>query len=290
MFDEIPDEMKSLDNWVLWKLVDRNDKKTKIPFQINSIEAKVHNPQTWTSFENVCRWFAEGTEYGGIGFVFSKNAGLIGIDFDHIKDKNTDEWNQEEIQDALSIGSYTEISPSGDGLHVICIGKKPGTICKAGNHEMYDNVHYFTVTGNRFPGSNQCVLRSQPGIDRLYVKWFGNKENSHPAKVEHKPVKPVQIIGDLPILSDDEIIGLCNNAKNSLKFKNLFNGDWSGYNSQSEADFALCRILAFYSSDPGQVERIMQMSSLSREKWNRPGYLSKTVNNAIKLTGVKYGN
>lgn len=290
VYETVPLQLKVFTNWVLWKYATRNGKKTKIPYQINGVEAMVNNPYTWTSFENVCKQFAKRDEYGGIGFVFSKNTGLVGIDFDHIKEKNTNEWNQNEIRDALSIGSYTEISPSEDGLHVICLGRKPGTMCKVGNHEMYDSVHYFTVTGNRFPGSNPLILGAQQVIDRLYTKWFSAKENSQPTKHEYIIRKPAHITTDLPTLSDDEIIRLCNNAKNSVKFKKLFSGDWCGYTSQSEADFALCRIIAFYSSDPAQVERIMQMSSLSREKWNRPGYLSKTVNNAIRLTGVMYGN
>lgn len=295
MFEHIPDKMKSIPNWVLWKLVNRNGKKTKIPYQTNGIEARVHDPYTWNRFESVYGRFMKNNEYAGIGFVFSKSRGLMGVDFDHVKDLNTGKWNDAEIQDALSIGSYTEISPSGDGLHVICSAIKPGVACKAGNHEMYDSVHYFTVTGDRFPGSNPNISPSQPAIDRLYAKWFssrcGPSENYHKTEhVRHTALNPVNPPIVQQTLTDTDIINICNNAKNSVKFKRLFSGDRTGYPSPSEADFALCRILAFYSSDPDQIERIARSSGLSRTKWNQPGYISTTVKNALKMGGVRYGN
>lgn len=307
MFELIPDEMKSIPNWVLWKFVDRNGKITKIPYQPSGREARMDDPSTWSDFDNdvildeygycghsILNRLTTNADFDGIGFVFTKQTGLIGVDFDHIKDPVTGEWNADEVRDALSLKSYTEISPSGDGLHVICRGKKPSAACKAGNHEMYDSGRYFTVTGKMFPGCTPTISKSQNAINQLYSKWFSFRE----PKLVNKAVSSNAVnrgsesVTDgaiQPVLTDVDIIGICNNAKNSSKFKKLFTGDWAGYPSQSEADFALCRILAFYSSDIAQIERIVRSSGLTRAKWNQPGYISTTVKNALKVGGAKYG-
>lgn len=293
-YEAVPQQMKSLKNWVLWKYVTRVGKKTKIPYQINGNEANVRDPSTWDTFENVYKAKLQNAAYSGIGFVFSANTGMVGVDFDHIRNPITNEWNLDELRDVIKFDSYAEVSPSGEGAHVVCIGSKPVGRCKAGPHEMYGNSRYFTITGNIIPGCCQYVANSQAMIEQMYAKWFGNKQEATTQITCTRKPDSIYVSRNIPAsstaLTDDEIISICNNAKNSVKFKKLFNGDYNGYPSQSEADFALCRILAFYSSDPAQVERIMKMSSLSREKWNRPGYLSKTVNNAIRLTGVRYGN
>lgn len=307
MFELVPDEMKSMPNWVLWKFVGRNGKLTKVPYQPDGREARMDDQETWSYFDRtdflndeyglhgycILNRLKANDDFDGIGFVFTKQSGLVGVDFDHVRDPVTGEWNSDDVMDALSLNSYTEISPSGDGLHVICKGKKPSSACKAGNHEMYDSGRYFTVTGKMFPGCNPAISKSQNAINRLYSKWFSFREcKPVPSRVNScfkrhivEPANDCQI----PLeLADIDIIGICNHAKNSSKFKKLFSGDWSGYPSQSEADFALCRILAFYSSDPGQIERIMRSSGLARAKWNRPGYLSTTVRNALNAGGAKY--
>lgn len=310
MFETVPDEMKNLDHWVLWKFTERNGKVTKIPYHPDGTEALVNQYSTWSFFNgnvngnnefdpdgmigySILNRFNLNKDFDGIGFVFTKDTGLIGVDFDHIRDPITGEWDKDEVKDALSLNSYTEISPSGDGLHVICRGIKPSSACKAGNHEMYDSGRYFTVTGKMFPGCNPAITKPQKAINKLYSKWFSYREqkpvnNIEPsAKVNVKELQQTTLNKTL-VLTDVDIIGICNNAKNSAKFKRLFTGDTSGYKSPSEADFALCRILAFYSSDGEQIERIMRSSGLLRAKWDQRGYISTTVRNALNAGGAKY--
>lgn len=307
MFENVPDEMKKFPNWVLWKYTARDGKMTKIPYHPNGDEASVSPYNTWSFFDcdrvsdpkgmigySILNRFNLTKEYDGIGFVFTEDAGFIGVDFDHIRDPITGKWNIEEIKDALSLNSYTEISPSGNGLHVICRGIKPGTACKAGDHEMYSSRRYFTITGKMFPGCNPAITTPQDAINKLYSKWFGYREqkqvNNTEASVKVN-VKELQhtTLNNSAKLTDVDIIGICNNAKNSTKFKRLFTGDTSGYKSPSEADFALCRILAFYTSDSEQIERIMRSSGLIRAKWDQRGYISTTIRNALNAGGAKYG-
>lgn len=280
MYEGIPKRMKSLNQWVLWKYEDRDGRKTKIPYQINGSKADTMKPETWNSFENVSK--ATGS-FSGIGFVFSKESGIMGVDFDHIRNPDTKEWNSEEFHDVLSLNSYAEISPSGSGAHVICMGEIPGDRRRSGNHEMYDSGRYFTVTGEMIPECKKEISEAQTYINQLYSKWFKTQN-----------VKSVS--NDTIILNDAEILEKCKKAKNGDAFKQLYAGKWETlHKSQSEADLHLCSIFAFYTKDHDQITRLFKGSGLYREKWDREDYRTKTINEAVSgikegYTGEKKGN
>lgn len=70
-------------------------------------------------------------------------------------------------------------------------------------------------------------------------------------------------------LDDEEVVERAEAALNGEKFKQLMGGDWSEYKSQSEADLALCSILAFHTGgDREQIDRIFRESRLWRDKWD----------------------
>ena len=92
-------------------------------------------------------------------------------------------------------------------------------------------------------------------------------------------------------LSDDQIIALAAGAKNGDKFLSLMDGKYEHflnddgerrYPSQSEADQAFCDILAFYTRDPEQIDRIFLRSKLYRDKWERVDYQDRTIQKAIE--------
>ncbi len=82
--------------------------------------------------------------------------------------------------------------------------------------------------------------------------------------------------------TDEEIIALARGAKNSAKFEALWSGDISVYPSSSEADQALVSLLAFYTQDEGQLDRLYRQSGLCRQKWlERPDYRHRTITRAL---------
>lgn len=280
--DSIPEEMKALNNWVLWKYEDRKDskgniKKTKIPYQTNGKKAESTDPDTWGSFENVIKTLDRFPDkFDGIGFVFSEDSGIMGLDFDHVKDPETGEWNPGAIEEIKSLDSYAEMSPSGTGAHVICIAKIPGPHRREGTREMYESGRYFTVTGNCIEGAAQTVNEAQGAVNALYYKWFNNRDKKAATGSKKQPEKKIN-------LSDSEIIDIASRAKNSDKFKSLFNGSITGYPSQSEADQALCSLIAFYTQNPGQIDSIFRGSGLYRtDKWEVANYRDRTINKALQ--------
>lgn len=119
--------------------------------------------------------------------------------------------------------------------------------------------------------------KDQPTIDALAAKLTAGAPSAngngthHPAAAADK--------------SDDAIIELCRNAKNAAKFVELFDhGNTSQYDlDDSRADQALISLLAFYTQDPGQLDRIFQRSALYRaDKWGkRDDYRQRTINKAL---------
>lgn len=270
--ENIPPEMKSLNQWVCWKLEKAKGRNTKVPYQANGHKADSTDQETWSSFEDVCK---VAGNFSGIGFVLSEDSGIMGLDFDHVRDPETGKWDAEALDEIKSIGSYAEISPSGTGAHVICIAKIPGNRRRAGSREMYETGRYFTVTGNKIEGTNPAITVAQKKVTNLYNKWFP-PENKQAGSQKKSPK-----------LSDEEVLTLCRSAKNADKFNSLYAGNTTGFSSQSEADLSLCSIMAFYTQDEKQLNKLLCGSGLYREKWNREDYGVATIRKAVSgLTDV----
>jgi putative DNA primase/helicase len=134
-------ELKSLPQWVGYTA-------KKIPMNPHSGGAAAsNNPDTWgTAVE---AWRAKQRHgWAGIGFVFTIAAGIVGIDLDDCFDE-AGRLNDTARQIVQMCNSYTERSPSGRGLHILACGSIPHSVKKPG-FEMYNELRYFTVTGNQY--------------------------------------------------------------------------------------------------------------------------------------------
>jgi hypothetical protein len=93
---------------------------------------------------------------------------------------------------------------------------------------------------------------------------------------------PVSTNGHRSELTDEEVEQLARGARNSAKFEALKSGDISGYVSHSEADQAFVSLLAFYTQDEEQLDRLYRRSGLCRQKWlDRPDYRHRTITHAL---------
>lgn len=159
--ENIPQALKDRPRWVLWRYLKRNGKPSKVPYQVNGRFAKSDSPETWTNFETAVANL-EGNE--GLGFVFNGD-GLVGVDLDCCLEDDgvtVKPWALEIIE-ALG-ATYVERSPSLIGLKAFGVGRigdrgkawaVPGD--PQGRVEIYDCGRYFTVTGDRWPGSAETV-------------------------------------------------------------------------------------------------------------------------------------
>lgn len=269
-----PHTMTSLPNWVLWKLEDVNGRQTKVPYSaLYNGKASSTNKDTWTTFDNVSRVYADNMDtYSGIGFVFSLDSRLIFIDIDHcINDGILDE-RASDILEAFHHNTFVEVSQSGTGLHLFVIGQIPKSFKNPHNGvEMYPEKRFVAMTGNAY--IDHEPIEDADALNRVYTKY---------KTPERANKRRESVVYDVLSLSDNEVIFRASNAPYSGDtFRALFSGDLNGYPSQSEADFRLCQILAFWTNrDANAILRIVKSSGAYREKWERDDYSSETISRA----------
>ena len=145
----IPKELRTRRQWVTWRLEKRRGKLTKVPYDPKTDRgASTADPATWASFEEAQKAF-RGGGYDGLGFVFTESDPFTGIDLDGCisDDGSVKEWALEIVR---RLDSFTELSPSGRGLHIFVRAVLPAGGRRKGQIEMYDCGRYFTVTGRKF--------------------------------------------------------------------------------------------------------------------------------------------
>lgn len=183
-FGNIPACLAELPQWVLWRIVERDGKKTKVPFQVTGAEAKSNDPATWYSLETVAKKLKMSPIYSGIGFCFSKDGGFVGVDLDGCRDKTTGEVSPWAKEIVLKMDTYAEVSPSGSGVKMFFRGKSPfdtgkklelkTELSRGGKDagiEIYDWGRYFAVTGLRLVGPSDPQERPAV-LDWLKAKYW----------------------------------------------------------------------------------------------------------------------
>lgn len=158
-FDNIPIELKRIPRWVLWRLLEKGEGENttwaKVPAQTSGMPASSTNPETWTDFISVQDAYQSNpTKFAGIGFVFTPDDNLVGIDLDDCYDQHIGFTNAAMQQLADSIQGYMEISPSGTGVKIFT---RADHFASHADHsigfEAYATGRYFTVTGHHLSGS-----------------------------------------------------------------------------------------------------------------------------------------
>ena len=283
----LPEELKELEDLSQW-IVHRN----KIPFvckkEMNASRvspaspppAKSNAPETWGTFQEALGALQTG-QFDGVGFQFGnfppETLRISGIDLDHVvKDNGELEPFAEEIVNLMN--SYTEYSPSGTGLHILCktvlkdIGRKKG-INDTCAIEMYNHGRYFTITGKIY-GTPKRIEERTAEFEEVYDKYFGEHNQSNKSIVKSTEISD---------LSDKELLEKMFNSKRGYDIQKLFSGDWSGYPSQSEADLALVSHLVFWTQrDVSRIDELFRQSGLYRSKWDRADYRSRTIEVALR--------
>src|SRR5918997_1116396 len=146
--ENIPDELKVRPQWVVWKAVWRSEgeKLDKVPYSAGSgRKASSTDLLTWSTFENACEALESG-EYSGLGFVFSSGDPYTGIDLDDCVEQETEEIKPWALEIVDYFDSYTELSATASGLHIIVKGEM--TNRRKGEIEVYSSKRFFTMTGH----------------------------------------------------------------------------------------------------------------------------------------------
>lgn len=276
-FHRIPAELKRYAQFVVWRYQfrDGNPKRTKVPYSARTLRhASVTDSSTWATFEEAvaaCAPKANGTASGldGIGFVFTEGDPFAGVDLDSSNDLSIIE-RQKGLFDAFE--SYSERSPSGDGLHIIVRGEVPSGR-RRDCIEVYSSHRFFTMTGDVY--RDAPIADRQAELDKLFIALGGT--------IPKAPALPLLAA----TASDDEILRRMFSAKNGETIRALYDGDATAVKgndrSGSAIDQALVDHIQFYTSNRDQIERIWRNSPHGqREKTqSRPEYRKRTIDRAF---------
>jgi putative DNA primase/helicase len=285
----VPALFKAMPNWVAWKLVD----DTKPPFVVGTDfkkKAASNDPSTWTDFSTaILKTTINGSE--GIGFVIGGDAiekGIVGLDIDGCRDPRTGKltpWADELVE---LVDSYTEITPSGKGVRVWCIGEWPFSehvykldfasgIGDKVQIEVYRSGRYFTVTGNSFHESPNGLYKRDLAEARdlclqIQKKYpFGAKAEEKEGVADPEVVRGVQIEKRGSTFTSK--LELLSHGAVQPGSPTIITDQWQNsltYPSHSEADLALCTELALkYGDDVPKIWDGYLQSNLCREKWTK---------------------
>ena len=206
----------------------------------------------------------------GLAFVLTE--GIVFVDIDEYEQKS------DEVKNVLmalcdELDTYTETSVSGKGIHFLCKGKLPENARKRRDEyglEMYDTLRFVCITGNVL-GEKKPLADLSDKIGDINLRYMG------------KPIEPKPAIRRQATQTDKTIIERISKSVQGEKFKRLYSGDWSGYTSQSSADYAFVRMLTIWTQDESQIDSIFRSSGLYREKWDKHGgyYGRRTIQKAL---------
>lgn len=240
----------------------------------------------------------------GVGIAFS-GSGVAGIDLDNVVDSERRKMTREAHEIMMLLSSYTEISPSGTGLHIVFLGELPKDIKKLAKpkkdifgtekaeYQLFDSG-YMTISGNSI-GEFTVGSRTEQ-VAQVYERYFKEVAPITTPSTQ-RPATALPVVSgttggytysrwleELRRLSDAEILErIFASGSTGRKVEALYNGDKSDYgNDHSRADQALCTYLYGFTNDRDLTERLFRSSSLYRAVGKSRSYLNRTLNKAAK--------
>jgi KaiC/GvpD/RAD55 family RecA-like ATPase len=178
----IPQSLRDIPRWICWDYMDYGDgkKPRKVPVSAGGdFGTNYNDPSAWRTFSAAMK---EANDRGGlgIGFVFSEQDDIVGVDLDNCYDEQ--QWLKPWAKEVCEVfaGAFCELTPSGMGLHFI--GKAPRISGRtrvelpggAGAVERYSENRWFTFTGN--PTCEGDVVDISSAMDWLEARYFPRQE------------------------------------------------------------------------------------------------------------------
>lgn len=203
--DNVPTHAESLEplmavpNWVAWKRVDRNAKVTKVPVNPRTgAYASVTDPATWGTYHDAAsRAFSR--RLAGVGFVLTGSDGFVCVDLDHVRDRVTGMIDQDACEIVNLLDTYTEVSPSGDGLHLwmratIPAGGNRKALPAIGSRdrgiEIYGQGRYMTVTFAPVDGHGGPINHRNSELASVHARFIAALAWSPPIPAPLDPWEP----------------------------------------------------------------------------------------------------
>ena len=140
---------------------------SKLPIQASGKSASSTNPATWAGFIDVQHAYEENPEnFAGIGFVFTAEDDLVGVDLDDCYDHQNSSFTDAALHHLYSsIDGYKEVSPSGTGVKIFTRSDiQSAHVDHDKGLEVYPKGRFFTVTGCALEGAIPSGLQDLTAI------------------------------------------------------------------------------------------------------------------------------
>ena len=297
----VPELLKTKKNWNVW------EKGTKKPFYIKQGEQGIefkrggHTTRAKCVDYETALFALENSDFGGIGFCFFSEDNLTFIDLDNCIEDNGEisELATEII--GMFPDTYTEVSQSERGLHIIAIGTVPRAVKRQGI-EIYSEGRYMAFTGNAWNTSEPCEHQAE--INELFKRFSepparltpvstGNKVTSSQGTPPEPHIEPYSDLSG----QVRQTLALIRKSRQNEKFELLHAGAWEEatdrnekhFCSQSEAEQAYIAIVSYFTNYNYELTKtIFKQSKLcARPKYTKSAdvfeyHFERMFENAIK--------
>ena len=297
---EIPaiQELIKYDQWIVWRLERRGDKWTKPPYQARLDQlskASTTDERTWGSFSDAFTCYVQAPEtwkIGGLGFVFSDKDPFAGADLDSCFSEKGADIEPWALKIVKAVNSYTELSPSSTGLHIICRASLPENIGRRkGKLEVYNHARYFTMTGDHLKGSPDTIEDRQKEYAKIVPKPTDQAKDSGatittdgvPTLVEMSAVL-APYIDEMATAPESKLDALRANVPEFKKVweRTAIHEDWS----DSEWDLSLANyMLAARWAYPEVTEALIEHRRTHGERAKlRADYYARTIIRGLQVS------
>lgn len=274
MLHNIPEELRRLNQWLIWKMEYNNNVLTKVPYNVlTARRASSTDPKTWATYQQAVDALNHVSDAAGVGFVLSPDDPYTCIDLDE---------DTPFTRDIITrFASYTERSPSGVGFHVWLRGKLPDTGRRRKPVEIYSSGRFLTMTGNVV--YNAPIQERQELLMRLVAR-MGNTATVPASAID---LTAVSRPSDMTVA---EAVAMLRTTSHWAAIDSLAHGrtefvqgpDKTG----SVIDQTLCNILQLYIKDANLIAQIWRSTPYSRSperhhKMVRDDYVKLTVTKAF---------
>jgi len=262
--DQLPSRLKDHDQWLVTQ--------GKKPVAPSKGWQKSVNLLTFTEARD------KAEQLGGeVAFVFTESGPLVGFDLDDVRLDG--EFTDEALGIVRRLDSYTEVSSSGTGLHVLAEGnhsddhKHRGDLSEAGHLEVYDESRYFVLTGDVYDGFTS--VESRPTVVREVQEAHLPEDREFSFTGQQKPVREQEFDGGQTDATPEQVrrtIRAC--VKHSewdvdREALRLWQGSDEGRPSASEADMAFVKQLYYWcEGDQQLMDGCFRASGRMRPKWD----------------------
>ena len=202
-----PYSMVEREQWMNWYYKVVEGRRNKIPGTLKSdvgVVSKWSKQENWRAFDDSLRYLDKVPDFEGVTYILSEDDPFVVFDGDDLRDPETGELHSDFEKLIVKSESYTDISTSGEGAHVIVRGEIPTNDLsiplrdsqgfESAKVEVFDRSRHIVMTGEHVKGTPTTIEDGQEVIDDLFERW-GETQDTEDSESDESEPETVSIPG-----------------------------------------------------------------------------------------------